>query len=92
MGLVLEKNDLLKKHQPIQEDLVNVINLQKFDRKANLSLSGYKFIDLFAGIGGIRTPFDELEAQCVFSSEWDKYAQQTYASNYGDVPMGILLK
>ncbi len=47
-----------------------------------------KYIDLFAGIGGIRIPFDELGAQCVFSSEWDKAACKTYAANFGDVPFG----
>lgn len=53
-----------------------------------LSLSGLKFIDLFAGIGGIRIPFSELGAECVFSSEWDKHAQQTYFMNHGHLPEG----
>jgi DNA (cytosine-5)-methyltransferase 1 len=88
MDSVLEKNDHSKSYRPIQKDFINTINLKKFECQTNLPLSEYKFIDLFAGIGGIRTPFDELGAQCVFSSEWDKYAQQTYASNYGDVPYG----
>lgn len=47
-----------------------------------------KFIDLFAGIGGLRTPFDELGCKSVFSSEWDKFAQQTYEANYGEIPAG----
>lgn len=47
-----------------------------------------KFIDLFAGIGGIRTPFDELGYKCVFSSEIDKYAQETYYANFNEVPFG----
>ena len=51
-----------------------------------------KFIDLFAGIGGIRIPFDELGYECVFSSEWDKAACQTYAANFGDVPHGDITK
>ncbi len=50
--------------------------------------SKYKFIDLFAGIGGIRIPFEEMGGECVFTSEWDKYAQQTYETNYGDKPHG----
>lgn len=49
-------------------------------------------IDLFAGIGGIRLPFNELGYQCVFSSEWDKYAQQTYFANFGEVPFGDITK
>lgn len=48
----------------------------------------YTFIDLFAGIGGFRIAMEEENAQCVFSSEWDKKAQETYALNFGDVPYG----
>lgn len=42
----------------------------------------FTFIDLFAGIGGIRTAFEEIRGQCVFSSEWDRYAQKTYLANF----------
>ena len=48
----------------------------------------FKFIDLFAGIGGIRIPFDELGGECVFTSEFDKFAQKTYEANYGEMPHG----
>ena len=48
----------------------------------------FTFIDLFAGIGGIRIPFDELGGECVFSSEFDKFAQQTYMANFGEIPFG----
>tara|TARA_B100000886_G_C20409412_1_gene486324 strand:+ start:124 stop:1041 length:918 start_codon:yes stop_codon:yes gene_type:complete len=48
----------------------------------------FKFIDLFAGIGGIRIPFEELGGECVFSSEWDKFSQQTYEANFGEIPHG----
>lgn len=48
----------------------------------------FKFIDLFAGIGGIRRPFDKLGGECVFSSEIDKFAIQTYEANYGETPSG----
>lgn len=54
--------------------------------------SKLKVIDLFAGIGGIRMPFDELGAECVFSSEWDKHAQITYEANYGEKPSGDITK
>lgn len=46
------------------------------------------FIDLFAGIGGIRIPFDELGYRCLFSSERDPAAQRTYAHNFGSTPRG----
>ena len=42
----------------------------------------FTFIDLFAGIGGIRIPFDEIGGQCVFTCEWDSYAQKTYLLNF----------
>lgn len=51
-----------------------------------------RFIDLFAGIGGIRIPFDELGYKCVFSSEWDKAAATTYCANFGETPAGDITK
>jgi DNA (cytosine-5)-methyltransferase 1 len=47
----------------------------------------YRFIDLFAGIGGIRKAFEEY-GTCVFTCEWDKKAQETYFANYGEYPVG----
>lgn len=52
----------------------------------------HTFIDLFAGIGGIRIPFDEMGYQCLFSSEWDAKACQTYFANFGTVPFGDITK
>jgi len=52
----------------------------------------HTFIDLFAGIGGIRLPFSELGYKCVFSSEWDKNAQRTYMANFGEMPYGDITK
>ena len=46
----------------------------------------FNFIDLFAGIGGMRLPFQARGGLCSFTAEWDKYAQITYASNFGDFP------
>jgi DNA (cytosine-5)-methyltransferase 1 len=46
------------------------------------SSADFDFIDLFAGIGGIRTPFEEVGGRCVFTSEWDLYAQRTYTANF----------
>jgi DNA (cytosine-5)-methyltransferase 1 len=45
--------------------------------------AAFKFIDLFAGIGGLRLGFDAIGGQCVFTSEWDKYCQITYRENFG---------
>lgn len=48
----------------------------------------FKFIDLFAGIGGLRLAFEKNGGNCVFSSEWDKDAQTTYKSNFKESPAG----
>ncbi len=48
----------------------------------------FSFIDLFAGIGGMRLAFEAAGGRCVFTSEWDKFSQKTYEANFGDVPAG----
>ena len=55
-------------------------------------LKGYKFIDLFAGLGGFRLALESLGAKCVYSNEWDKAAQDTYMANFGDMPEGDITK
>ncbi len=50
------------------------------------------FIDLFAGIGGIRLGFEAVGGKCIFSSEWDRYAQDTYEANFGERPHGDITK
>ena len=52
----------------------------------------FTFIDLFAGIGGIRLGYQSLGGKCVFSSEWDKDAAKTYYSNFGEEPFGDIRK
>lgn len=52
----------------------------------------FKFIDLFAGIGGFRLAFQNLNGKCVFTSEWDKYSKRTYQANFGEVPFGDITK
>lgn len=54
--------------------------------------SEFNFIDLFAGIGGMRLAFESTGGVCVFSSEWDKYAQKTYQANFGEIPYGDITK
>lgn len=51
-----------------------------------------EFIDLFAGIGGMRIPFDEMGYKCVFSSEWDKAACDTYEANFNARPHGDITR
>lgn len=54
--------------------------------------SKFTFIDLFAGIGGIRKAFENVGGRCVYSSEWDKYSQMTYEANFGEKPDGDITK
>lgn len=54
----------------------------------NKNLTGLKFIDLFAGLGGFRLALESFGAKCVYSNEWDKYAQKVYQMNFGDKPEG----
>jgi DNA (cytosine-5)-methyltransferase 1 len=52
------------------------------NRKPPAQSPGFRFIDLFAGIGGLRFAMDSIGGQCVFTSEWDKYSRRTYAKNF----------
>lgn len=77
-NLNLEVNDVV---QQIQEEITNV----PFPTPENYD---FTFIDLFAGIGGFRLALQNNGGKCVFSSEWDKFAQITYNANFGKVPFG----
>ena len=48
----------------------------------NKYLKNYTFIDLFAGLGGFRLALESLGAKCVYSNEWDKFAQEVYKNNF----------
>ena len=52
----------------------------------------FTFIDLFAGIGGMRIAFEAAGGKCLYTSEWNKYSQQTYEANYGDRPEGDITR
>ncbi len=55
-------------------------------------LKSYRFIDLFAGLGGFRLALESYGAECVYSCEWDKKAQEVYEKNFGDTPDGDITK
>lgn len=57
-----------------------------------MSSASFDFVDLFAGIGGMRLAFEGVGGKCVFSSEWDPFAKRTYAANFGEVPHGDITK
>lgn len=52
----------------------------------------FTFIDLFAGIGGMRIAYESVGGKCVYSSEWNKFSQQTYEANFGEIPDGDITK
>ncbi len=55
-------------------------------------MKGFRFIDLFAGIGGMRIAYQNVGGVCVYSSEWNKFSQQTYEANFGEIPAGDITK
>lgn len=81
-------------HVPTQAKLDKISQLvdQSPFKNNSKKVPKFSFIDLFAGIGGIRLPFQLLGGECVFSSEWDKFSQKTYAANFGDLPSGDITK
>lgn len=80
-------------HQPTKAKLAEIENLPSHaPYKDSKTKPAFKFIDLFAGIGGIRLGFQNNGGKCVFTSEWDKFAQKTYAANFGELPHGDITK
>lgn len=74
----------------INDALITYIN--RSHNGVDESSYSYDFIDLFAGIGGMRIAFQNAGCRCVFSSEWDKNCQKTYYSNFGEIPYGDITK
>jgi DNA (cytosine-5)-methyltransferase 1 len=68
------------------------IKLCDANNKGGWGMKKLKMIDLFAGIGGIRLGFEKHNVKCVFSSEWDKFAQETYEANFNEIPEGDITK
>ena len=63
-------------------EYVTKLNKDKTDKESD----AFRFIDLFAGIGGMRIAFENAGGVCVYSNEWNKYCQQTYFANFGELP------
>lgn len=76
------------------QDSVSFAIIQMLDRqkKETTPKSEFSFIDLFAGIGGMRIAFEKNGGHCVYSNEWNKYCQQTYFANFGEQPDGDITK
>ena len=77
-------------------DLAHLPSTNNFNKSFDVPFPStgtkFTFIDLFAGIGGFRLAMQRLGGKCVFSSEWDDAAKQTYFENYGEVPFGDITK
>ena len=68
-----------------QKAAVEVLKYRLEGRKASIpEAAAFTFIDLFAGIGGMRRGFEAVGGRCIFTSEWDEYAQRTYRANFPD--------
>ena len=74
----------------ISTAVIQFINRQK--TTFNQENASFTFIDLFAGIGGMRLAFESAGGRCVYSNEWNKYSQQTYFANFGEQPEGDITK
>lgn len=99
LGLGKESEKIIKSWEdgtviPSAEEIekINAFAANRPYAAPNQEEPSFRFIDLFAGIGGIRIPFQELGGKCVFTSEWDKFSQKTYNANFGEIPEGDITK
>lgn len=65
-----------------RKPVIELLKLLAENRVANQPVPSFSFIDLFAGIGGMRRGFESIGGKCVFTSEWDRFSQETYRANY----------
>jgi len=83
------------KYQITVQDSVRNAVMQFLTREMREDIpmtAGFTFVDLFAGIGGMRIAFERAGGHCVYSNEWNKYSQQTYFANFGEQPDGDITK
>ncbi|MFI5136646.1 MAG: DNA (cytosine-5-)-methyltransferase [Sphingobacteriales bacterium] len=83
-------NDPEVLYQAVQKELFDVTDIPFPGPKPGTEK--FTFIDLFAGIGGFRLALQNLGGLCLYSSEYDKYAQKTYLANFGETPFGDITK
>lgn len=76
----------------VQDSVSTAIYIMLSKKKKKKYTHKFTFIDLFAGIGGMRLAFEEAGGECVYSNEWNKFSQQTYMANFGDMPDGDITK
>ncbi len=81
-------------NQTVQDSITSAV-MQFLSQQSKAPLSknrDFTFIDLFAGIGGMRIAYEKAGGHCVYSNEWNKYSQQTYFANFGEQPDGDITK
>lgn len=83
-----DENFSIVEEEALQQLLFEVENVP-FPTPKNYT---FKFIDLFAGIGGFRLALQNIGGKCVYTSEWDKAAKKTYRENFGEIPFGDITK
>ena len=77
------------------QDSISQAVAQLLNKQAQTAVppdAGFTFIDLFAGIGGMRIAYESAGGHCVYSNEWNKYSQQTYFANFSEQPEGDITK
>lgn len=80
-------------HQSIKDSVSKaVMDFVNRQRNTDNNKTAFTFIDLFAGIGGMRIAYQNAGGRCVYSNEWNKYSQQTYFANFGEQPDGDITK
>lgn len=72
----------------VQDSISTALYIMLSKQKKKKYKANFTFIDLFSGIGGMRLAFEEAGGECVYSNEWNKFSQQTYMANFGDMPDG----
>lgn len=86
--------NLSNRNRESVQDMVSaaIMDFAGRERKEKIGNSRFTFIDLFAGIGGMRIAYERAGGSCVYSNEWNKYSQQTYFANFGECPDGDITK
>jgi len=79
-------------NRPMQDCVQEALAFLFRNKSKPKRIGDFTFIDLFAGIGGIRLAFESCGGECVFTSEWDRYCQRTYYENFGELPYGDITK
>lgn len=86
------EKEFFQHHKVRPNDKLRIERISRREYRIQPQNKKFTFIDLFAGIGGTRLAFEKAGCKCVFSSEWDRFAQQTYEANFGEKPHGDIRK